>query len=275
MQAGDATRPNVMAGQPISDGAQPADEQEIALSAHALRVAYERDIEILRGVDFTGKAKSITAIIGPNGAGKSTLLRAIAGLAPVIGGRIMLGDRDITGLPPRRLLEFGLALVPQEGTVFGEMTVRENLQMGGWLRRRDKAWLEQRIQSVADAFRMSQSYLRKAAGDLSGGQQKMVEIARALILVPSILLLDEPTAGLAPAMADQIYQDITRLPKQLGVTIVLVDQNVRSALSLAEEAYVLAMGRNSAQGKATDILGRLDEIVHSWMAGSAAGGLPP
>jgi branched-chain amino acid transport system ATP-binding protein len=240
------------------------------LSVSGLRVAYERDIEIVRGVDLHAAPGRITLVIGPNGAGKSTFLKAICGLAPTIGGEVRLDDRVVTAWPARKLLDVGLAFVPQEGTLFRDMTVRENLVMGGWLRRGEKAWLASRVQAVADLFSMPASHLQRRAGDLSGGQQKLLEIARSLVLQPDMLLLDEPTAGLSPKMADQVYVHVRELVRA-GITLLLVDQNVRSSLAIADYVYVLAMGRNNAEGPAADVRERLDDIVAGWMKEGGSG----
>jgi branched-chain amino acid transport system ATP-binding protein len=241
------------------------------LTVSGLHVAYERDIEILRGINLVAQPRQITAVIGPNGAGKSTLLKAVAGLAPVTAGAIRLADRPVTGLPARSLLALGLAFVPQEGTIFRDMTVAENLVMGGWLRRGEKAWVAERVAAVAALFGMGSAHLQRRAGDLSGGQQKLLEIARSLVLMPAMLLLDEPTAGLAPKMADQVYDQLTRLPREHDITILLVDQNVRSALAIADQVYVVALGRNDAHGPADDIARRLDAIIAGWMKEAASG----
>ncbi len=241
------------------------------LSVTGLRVAYDRDVEILRGVDVVAAARGITVVIGPNGAGKSTMLKAIAGLAPVTGGSVSLGGADILRLPSRDLLRRGLAFVPQEGTLFGQMTVRENLRLGGWLRRRERGWLARRVDEIASQFGMSGTMLARRAGDLSGGQQKLLEIARGLVLAPTVLLLDEPTAGLSPKLAAQVYDRVAALPRAAEVTILLVDQNVRAALEIATEVYVLAMGRNDARGTPADISARLGEITAGWMTEGASG----
>jgi branched-chain amino acid transport system ATP-binding protein len=235
------------------------------LSVRKLHVAYDRDVEILRGVSLTAQAGMITAVIGPNGAGKSTLVRALVGLAPIVDGRVELADNDITGFSASRLLDAGVALVPQERTIFPAMTVGENLQMGGWTRRRDRSWLRARVQSVCEEFPALGERLRERAGNLSGGQQKMLEIARGLIVEPSLLILDEPTSGLAPGIAKQVYEQITELNRRRSVTILLVDQNVRDALAVAGYVYVLAMGRNDAEGTAAELLDRLGDIVRDWM----------
>lgn len=236
-----------------------------------LHVAYQRDTEILRGVNVTAAPGQITVIIGPNGAGKSTLLRAIFGLAPVVGGRVELDGSDITGAPARQLLSKRVVLVPQERSVFPEMTVAENLQLGGWVRRRERRWLRDRIEVVCAEFPVLRERLREHAGDLSGGQQKLLEITRGLMIDPEILVLDEPTAGLAPGMAKQVYEEIADLNRRLHVTVLLVDQNVREALTLGNYVYVLEMGRNQAEGDRSAVLDRLDEIVRGWMGVPASG----
>jgi branched-chain amino acid transport system ATP-binding protein len=243
------------------------------LTVSGLRVAYERDIEILRGVHLSAAPGRICVVIGPNGAGKSTLLKAICGLAPTIGGEVRFDERVVTGWPARQLLDVGLALVPQDDTLFRDMSVRENLVMGGWLRRREKAWVAQRVARVAGLFSMPVSHLERRAGDLSGGQQKLLEIARSLVLEPRMLLLDEPTAGLSPKMVDQLYAHVADLARS-GITLLMVDQNVRSALAIADYVYVLAMGRNNAEGPAADIMSRLEEIVASWMKEGGSGVVP-
>ncbi len=254
----------------MSGALAPAAETSPELLVRDLRVAYEREVEIVRGVHLHALAARVTAVIGPNGAGKSTMLKAICGLAPTIGGSVQLDGHDVTSWTARQLLDAGLAFVPQEGTLFRDMSVRENLIMGGWLRRREKAWLAGRVATVAQLFGMGGAHLQRRAGDLSGGQQKLLEIARSLILHPRMLLLDEPTAGLSPKMADQVYGHIASLAAG-GMTVLMVDQNVRSALAMADYAYVLAMGRNNAEGAAADVAARLDRIVASWMHEGEAG----
>jgi ABC-type branched-subunit amino acid transport system ATPase component len=241
------------------------------LKVHELRVAYHSDTEILRGVNLSAAEGCITAVIGPNGAGKSTLVRAIAGLAPVTGGSITLGALDVTRLAPAHRLRLGMALIPQDRSIFPDMTVHENLRMGGWLRRRDRAWLKQRIAAVSEVFPDIHRLLERPAGDLSGGQQKLVEIARGLVAEPSVLLLDEPTAGLSPSMASLVYRQLASLRDSMGLTILLVDQNIREALALSEHAYVLLMGTNDVDGPARMVAERLDEVVKGWMQRPGSG----
>jgi len=236
-----------------------------------LRVAYEGDVEILRGVNLSGRGNGMTAIIGPNGAGKSTLLKGVAGVAPVTGGEIRLGDRHVGGLSTVALVEAGISFVPQESSVFAQMTVAENLRLGGWRRRNDRAWLEERIADCSGLFESIRSQLDRLAGDLSGGQQKLVEIARGLVSEPSLLLLDEPTAGLSPVMVREVYRELARLKDHRRVTVLLVEQNVREALEVADHVYVLAMGKNDTDGAAADISSRLETIVRNWMNREGSG----
>ncbi len=240
------------------------------LRVDGLKVAYERDIQILRGLDLVMREGSLTAIIGPNGAGKSTLLKAVAGLAPVIGGSITLGVERIEGRDPVAVRRRGIAFVAQEDSTFGDMTVRENLQLGGWIRRSERVWLAERVEACGRLFPAITPHLDRRAGLLSGGQRKLVEVARGLVAEPRLLLLDEPTAGLSPSMVKELYRQIAALKRQ-GVSILLVEQNVREALEVADHVYVFAMGLNDADGPAHDIARRLPDIVQRWLGRKPAG----
>jgi branched-chain amino acid transport system ATP-binding protein len=240
------------------------------LRVEGLRVAYERDIEILRGLDLVMREGSLTAIIGPNGAGKSTLLKALAGLAPVIGGTVILNGERIDTRDPVAVRRRGIAFVAQEDSVFGDMSVRENLLLGGWIRRADKAWLASRVETCARLFPVVTPHLDRRAGLLSGGQRKLVEVARGLVAEPTLLLLDEPTAGLSPSMVKELYRQIAAL-KAGGVSILLVEQNVREALEVADHVYVLAQGLNDGDGPAGEISRRLPDIVQGWLGRKLAG----
>jgi len=243
----------------------------VPIEIDGLRVAYEHDVEILRGVNLSGAADSMTAIIGPNGAGKSTLLKGVAGVAPVTGGEVRLADKRVDGLSTVKLVESGIAFVPQESSVFGQMTVAENLRLGGWHRRKERDWLDERIAVCGELFESIRPHLDRKAGDLSGGQQKLVEIARGLVSEPSVLLLDEPTAGLSPVMVREVYRELARLKERRSVTVLLVEQNVREALEVADHVYVLAMGQNDTDGSAADVTGRLETIVRNWMHREGSG----
>lgn len=246
-------------------------ETDIKLEIASCKVAYNRDINILRDVSCKARAKSITGVIGPNGAGKSTLLKAIAGFARVSDGEIRVDGHTLTGTPAERLRDFGIAFVPQAHSLFPEMTVRENLRMGGWIRRHDKDWLHARLDACYDLFPGLMSQSGKKAGDLSGGQQRLLEIARSLVSEPSILLLDEPTVGLSPGLSDEVYEQVINLPERSGVTIILVDQNIRDCLRISDHVYVLMMGQNDTDGPAQDIQERLPEIVRGWMQRKGSG----
>ena len=241
------------------------------LQVKGVRVAYERDIEILRGVNMVAAENSTTVIIGPNGAGKSSFLRSLAGIAPVTGGQIMLQGQDVTGKSSVELVAKGIAFVPQESSVFGQMTVEENLMLGGWTRRRDRAAVDQRVEHCINLFDSIKNHRKRKAGDLSGGQQKLVEIARGLVADPKLLLLDEPTAGLSPIMVKEVYAQLALLQAKAPITIVLVEQNVREALSVADHVNVLALGMNDIGGSAAETAGSLDSIVRGWMSRTGSG----
>jgi branched-chain amino acid transport system ATP-binding protein len=213
---------------------------------------------------------SLTAIIGPNGAGKSTFLKAIAGLAPTTGGKVSFLDKQLAGATPAAIRASGIAFVAQDESVFGDMTVRENLRLGGWIRRHDRAWLNRRIEECINLFPAIVPHIDRRAGLLSGGQRKLVEVARGLVAEPTLLLLDEPTAGLSPAMVKELYRQLAKLKEQ-DVSILLVEQNVREALEVADHVYVLAMGRNETDGPAQEISARLPEIVQGWLGRKLAG----
>lgn len=241
------------------------------LEVRGLRVAYERDIEILRGVDLVARQRSTTVIIGPNGAGKSTFLKGLAGIAPVTGGEILLQGQAVQGRSSVELVSRGIAFVPQESSVFAQMTVEENLRLGGWTIRGKRANVDQRVKTCLGLFDSISRFGQRKAGDLSGGQQKLVEIARGLVAEPDLLLLDEPTAGLSPIMVGEVYAQLAELKAKAPVTIVLVEQNVREALAVADHVYSLSMGMNDVDGSAEEITGKLDSIVRGWMSKTSVG----
>jgi branched-chain amino acid transport system ATP-binding protein len=236
-----------------------------------VHIGYEPGVDIVRGVDLDAAPGAITTIIGPNGAGKSTFLKGVAGLASITGGDVLFRGSSIVGQSPRERLEGGFAFVPQERSIFEEMTVEENLRMGAWILRADRQLVAERLLEVLEQFPDLAARRRQAAGELSGGQRKMLELARGLVLRPAILILDEPSAGLAPSMVRVVYERLVELRSQRRVTILLVDQNVREALAISDRVYVLAMGRNVAQGTATQIEDQLDDIVAGWMTQSESG----
>lgn len=219
------------------------------LSVENLVVGYSPSEEILKGVQFAVEAGEIVSIIGPNGAGKSTLLKSIAGLLKPSQGEIRLRNDSIRGRPPREISRLGLAYVPQEHNVFPTMSVRENLEMGGFV---DPAGTEQKIASVMERFPMLAQKRRQAARTLSGGERQILAMAMALIVEPVLLLLDEPSAGLSPIAAERLFDSIVAIRKD-GVAIAMVEQNANEALAIADRAYILVDGRNSRTGPAADL----------------------
>jgi ABC-type branched-subunit amino acid transport system ATPase component len=219
-----------------------------ALWIDGLEAGYVRDLPILRGVTLTAEAGKLTVIIGPNGAGKSTLIKAIAGLVPVTGGRVMLEGQEITGLRPDTMGARGLAYVPQNDNIFRQLTIRENLVLV--LRRApDRASRIDELFSLFPALRVKQ---RERAGALSGGQRQMLAVAMALAMRPRVVLMDEPSAGLSPRIAAEVL-DLARGLTENGVTVLLVEQNVKQGLRVADHCYILAEGRNQIDGPAAEI----------------------
>jgi ABC-type branched-subunit amino acid transport system ATPase component len=200
-------------------------------------------------VNLEAREGQITALVGPNGAGKSTLLKAAAGLLRLMEGRIELAGKDVSGLPPHRIVEAGMAYVPQVSNVFPRLTVIENLEMGAYTMRGDP---RPRIDEVFGVFPDLRPAASRRAGVLSGGQRNMLAMARALMLDPKVLLLDEPTGGLAPVYVERVWETATRIAAT-GTAVVVVEQNVDLALVHANWVYVLVAGRNYLDGSAVDV----------------------
>lgn len=195
---------------------------------------------ILENVSLRVEEAEVVTVIGHNGAGKSTLLKSVFNLIPWRSGEIRLAGRDILGLAPDRILAAGIAYVPQNRSVFPKLTVDENLRMGGFLLA-DKALLASRIEAARRLFPVLAERAQQLAGTLSGGEQRMLEIARALLVDPKLVMLDEPTIGLAPRMVDAVFQAVGVLKEQ-GKAVLMVEQNVRKALAASERAYVMELG---------------------------------
>lgn len=205
--------------------------------------------EILNGVDFRIDTGEIVCVIGPNGAGKSTLLKVIAGLLKPKSGRVSLGDADITAQRPRDIARAGLAYVPQEANVFPSLSVRENLEMGGYV---DPRATTERIEAAFTRFPVLGAKRRHAARTLSGGERQMLAMAMALMVEPRVLLLDEPSAGLSPLAAERLFDAIGEIHRQ-GLSIGIVEQNASEALNLSDRAYILVDGKNSRIGDAKQL----------------------
>ncbi len=216
------------------------------LSVEGVVAGYSAADEVLKGVDLEVGPGEIVSVIGPNGAGKSTLLKVIAGVLAPSRGRVRLGDTPIEGRRPREISALGVAFVPQERNVFPTLSVRENLEMGGYL---DPAHARRRIEGIFGRFPLLAERRRHAARTLSGGQRQILAMAMALMVEPSLLLLDEPSAGLAPMAAERLFETIAAINRD-GVAIVMVEQNALEALAIAARGYILVDGRNSRTGVA-------------------------
>jgi branched-chain amino acid transport system ATP-binding protein len=219
---------------------------------------------ILRGVNITAKPGRVTVVLGPNGAGKSTMLRTVAGYLLPEAGRISLGETDITRLPAFQHVEHGIAFLPQGRSTFPDLTVSENIELGGWALRGDKTRLRQARDRVFARYPALLPLRDRPAGSLSGGQQRTVEIARLLMPDPSVLLIDEPSVGLAPIIARQIYKELEAFRDE-GRTILLVDQDVRAAIGIADYVYVLSSGKNDIEGDRSAFEGDLGTMVRRWL----------
>jgi len=211
---------------------------------------------VIKGVTLQAQAGQITAIVGPNGAGKSTLLKAIAGLIRPTAGRVFVEGTDVTGQPAERLVRKGLAYIPQVANVFPALTIRENLEMGGFSR---KAGVRERIDQLFQLFPDLKGSAHRQANTLSGGQRTMLALARGLMVDPAVLILDEPSAGLAPRFQASIWERIEEI-RATNVAVLVIEQNTRETLRHAQWAYVLVLGQNRLEGPGKDLLND-DEVV--------------
>jgi branched-chain amino acid transport system ATP-binding protein len=214
-------------------------------------VAGYGSVQILHGVSVSAGDGRVTCIFGPNGCGKSTLLKAIAGAIGTWEGRVSLDGDDITGLPSHAVMSHGLALMPQGGGMFPQLSVRDNLRMGGYTLRSRRV-LDERIDELLEEFPRLRERLSVDAGNLSGGEQMMLAIARALIVRPRFLLFDEPSAGLSPKLATEALERVAALA-QRGVGVLIVEQNIREAMRVADRIFVLVGGSNRFEGRPADI----------------------
>jgi branched-chain amino acid transport system ATP-binding protein len=228
---------------------------------HQVRGGYG-DADILQGVSLAVMPQEIVVIVGPNGAGKSTAMKAVFGLVRIRSGAIVFDGEDITGWSPDRIVRRGISYVPQVDNVFREMTVHENLEMGAFLAKGDLSAAYDRIYALFPDLKAKRHTL---AGDLSGGQRQMVAMGRALMLDPTLLLLDEPTAGLSPKYMEQIFQ-ICRDVRDSGVSILLVEQHAKQALAFCDRGYVLATGTNRFEGSGRELL-EDPEIAQMFLGG--------
>ena len=239
------------------------DKNGAVLRAEGLVAGYIPEVDILNGVDLTVSEGEIATVIGPNGAGKSTLIKSIFGLLPPREGRVVLRDEDLTGLRPHLITRRGMSYVPQLDNVFLSLTVEENLEMGAL----DQRTADDRIEAMYEIFPRLGERRTQAAGTMSGGERQMVAMARALMPEPQVLLLDEPSAGLAPAFVEAIFEKIEEINSH-GVTIVMVEQNARRALAMSDRGYVLDVGQNRFQGPGRELLND-PKVAELYLGGTA------
>jgi ABC-type branched-subunit amino acid transport system ATPase component len=233
------------------------------LTVEGLEAGYE-DVPVLHGVGLEVPRGGVVSVIGPNGAGKSTLLKAVYGLLRPAGGTVCFEGGDITGLRPHELTRRGLNYVPQLDNVFPTMSVRENLEVGAVVLGRER---REGCERVLETFPTLAGRRRQRAGTLSGGQRKLLALARALVSWPSLLLLDEPSAGLSPLAMDEVFAKLEEI-NGLGVSLVLVEQNARRSLALSDRGYVLDMGRNRYEGSGEELL-HDPKVVDLYLGGSS------
>ena len=218
--------------------------------ADNLRAGYLPGVNILNGTDLYARSGELVGIIGPNGAGKSTLLKALFGLVNIRSGGVLLRDENITNLKAHQMVAKGIGFVPQTNNVFGNLTIEENLEMGTFLRPKR---FKERFEFVSEMFPALATRRKQRAGSLSGGERQMVAMGRALMMEPSVLLLDEPSAGLSPAMQDEVFFR-TKQINGTGVTVVMVEQNARRCLEICDRGYVLDQGRNAYTASGRDLI---------------------
>ncbi|MEK6568993.1 MAG: ABC transporter ATP-binding protein [candidate division NC10 bacterium] len=227
------------------------DANGFLLKADGIRAGYGK-LEILHGVSLEVRSREIVSVIGPNGAGKSTAFKTIVGLLHPRSGRVLFDGKDITGLPPYEVLRLGLAYVPQGRIVFPQMTVLENLEMGAYIET-DPARVKEALARVYGLFPVLEERKRQVAGSLSGGEQQMVALGRALMTTPKLILLDEPSLGLSPKFVTLIFEKLLDM-KRAGYTMMVVEQNAAKALSVADRGYVLELGQNRFEGTGQTLL---------------------
>ena len=236
---------------------------EPLLVAEDLVAGYVAEVDILDGTALEVREGEIATVVGPNGAGKSTLIKTIFGLVRPRRGRVTLRGEDLTGLEPHSITRRGMSYVPQLDNVFPSLSVEENLEVGSL----DRSLTGERIEAMYGLFPRLGERRRQAAGTMSGGEQQMLAMARALMPDPQVLLLDEPSAGLAPAFVEQIFAQVEEI-NRAGVTVVMVEQNARRALAMSDRGYVLDLGRNRFQGSGREVLDD-PKVAELYLGGTA------
>lgn len=236
---------------------------EPLLEVHGVEAGYG-DLTILHGVDLTVSSGERVLVFGPNGSGKSTLLKTISGLVRPTSGDIRLAGVELAGLPAHEIVRSGLSYVPQTENIFPDLTVAENLEIGGATRRRES---KRRRDEVFDLFGRLAERRNQLAGNLSGGERQLVAMGRALMLDPQLLLLDEPSAGLSPTMVEQTFEHVRVVNEQRGVAILLVEQNVIKGMDVTERGYLLETGKVKLSASSAD-LAQSEAVRHAYLGGS-------
>lgn len=238
--------------------------QNVLLDIQDIYAGYQK-IDILKGVNLQVKPGEIVCVIGPNGAGKSTVFKALYGFIQIRQGRTLFDGNDVTDYRPQEMLRAGVSMVPQLRSVFPQMTVLENLEMGMYLEK-NKAHVGKRIKEIFDLFPRLAERKVQIAGTMSGGEQRMLEIGRALMYRPKLLLMDEPSAGLAPMITKMIFGQIEILNRELGLTVLMIEQNARKGLEISDRGYVLQLGKNSYEGPSKELLDN-PEVRRAFLGG--------
>ena len=238
------------------------------LTVDQVFAAYQPGVDILQGMSLTVPQGGLVLVIGPNGAGKSTLLKTVFGLLAAHRGAITLDGKPIANLPSHEIKRLGVSYVPQELNTFPLLTVEENLKVGGWTLRHQPARLKERIAKVYEIFPVLAERQRDKAGSLSGGQGRMLSVAREMITEPRLMLVDEPTVGLAPNLAEQVYELLQTARRAISTTILLVDQNVSDALRHAEDVMMMNLGKVKAAGPVSEFgEARVRELIQECLLG--------
>jgi branched-chain amino acid transport system ATP-binding protein len=237
----------------------------VTLKADNVHAGYVADIDILRGLTVEARDRQLTTVIGANGVGKSTLLKCIVGQIRPHAGSITYEGRDITGIRTNRLVRLGIAYIAQRRNIFPHLNVRENLEMGAWIFRRDRRRVAAAVERAVEDAPILHEFRNRKAGDLSGGQQRLLEVQRALVTDPKLLLVDEPTVGLDPKMSGVIYDHLRRLTTEGGRTILMVDQNVIAGTAVADYIYVVELGANKLEGTRADFDAKYRDTIAEWL----------
>ena len=233
--------------------------------AEDLHAGYVAGIDILRGLTVQARASQLTLVIGANGVGKSTLLKCIIGQVRLHRGRVIFDGHDISHIEARQLVGFRIAYIAQRRNLFPQLTVQENLEMGAWTFRRNRRRVNAAITRALEEAPILARFSNRRAGELSGGHQRLLEIERALLIDPKLLLVDEPTVGLDPKMADLIYTRLRGLCVEQRRTLLVVDQNIMAGLNIADYVYVVELGANKLEGPRQEFLTKYRETIADWL----------